>query len=297
MSARRELALLGHALRREVERRRRRGRRRDTGEEPTPAAATATGTPPGAAAPSRATISAAAAPKTPAAAAPAAAAVATPGPAVDPLAPMAKPGEPGAETPETIRARARACPDLATLRAAVARCTACPLHATRKQTVFADGDGSAGCMFVGEAPGAEEDARGVPFVGRAGQLLTDIIVKGMRLERAHASIVNVLKCRPPQNRDPAPAEKAMCTPWLDRQIELVAPRVLIPLGRHAAQHLLGNDLSMGALRGRIWTRGAAKVVPTYHPAYLLRSPEFKPDTWQDVQLAMRELGLPSPEGR
>ena len=151
-------------------------------------------------------------------------------------------------------------------------------------------------MFVGEAPGAEEDLRGVPFVGPAGQLLTDIVEKGMGLARSEVVIANVLKCRPQGNRDPQAHEKELCTPWLDRQIELVDPEILIPLGRHASNHLLGLDASMGSLRGRVHMRGERKVVPTYHPAYLLRDPSQKRHTWADIQLAMREMGLAPPGG-
>ena len=176
-------------------------------------------------------------------------------------------------------------------RAGVAACTACGLCATRTQTVFADGSESARVMFIGEAPGADEDATGVPFVGRAGKLLSDIVEKGMGLSRAQVYIANVLKCRPPENRDPTPAEKRVCTPWLDRQIELVDPQVLIPLGRHAANHVLGTDLPMGRLRGRVHELGRRKVVPTFHPAYLLRSPGMKKECWADIQLAMGILGL------
>ncbi len=189
------------------------------------------------------------------------------------------------------RAKAAACSNLEELRAAVAACRACGLCETRTQTVFSDGQGRAGVMFIGEAPGADEDARGVPFVGRAGQLLTDIITKGMRVPRGEVYIANVLKCRPPDNRDPSEAEKRMCTPWLDRQIELLAPKVIVPLGRHAANHVLGTDLSMGRLRGQVHRRGPYEVVPTFHPAYLLRSPGMKRECWADIQVAMRLLGL------
>jgi DNA polymerase len=144
-------------------------------------------------------------------------------------------------------------------------------------------------MFVGEAPGADEDARGVPFVGRAGELLTDIITKGMRLEREEVYIANVLKCRPPGNRDPERVEKELCTPWLDRQIELVDPLVIIPLGRHASGHILRTDASMGRMRGRVHVVDGRQVVPTYHPAYLLRSPEMKRECWKDIQLALAIL--------
>jgi uracil-DNA glycosylase family 4 len=149
-------------------------------------------------------------------------------------------------------------------------------------------------MFVGEAPGENEDLQGKPFVGRAGALLTDIITKGMGLAREQIYIANVLKCRPPDNRDPSDLEKLLCTPWLDRQMELVDPAVIVPLGRHAANHVLGSDLSMGALRGKVHKRGERTVVPTFHPAYLLRSPGMKKDCWEDIQLAMGVLGIAPP---
>jgi DNA polymerase len=194
-----------------------------------------------------------------------------------------------------IRARAQACSDLPSLRAAVAACTACSLCKTRTQTVFMDGTGKVPVMFIGEAPGANEDQQGVPFVGRAGELLTDIITKGMKLRREDVVIANVLKCRPPENRDPTDVEKVLCTPWLDRQIELVNPRVLIPLGAHAAKHVLNVPAApLGALRARVHERGGRKIVPTFHPAYLLRSPAEKTECWKDIQLAMTELGMAIP---
>jgi len=156
--------------------------------------------------------------------------------------------------------RAAACPDLASLAHAVAECTACSLCKTRTQTVFADGTGRVRVLFVGEAPGENEDLQGVPFVGRAGALLTDIITKGMGLARQDVTIANVLKCRPPGNRDPSETEKLLCTSWLDRQIELVDPQVIIPLGRHAACHLLGSEATMGSLRGRVHERAGRKIV-------------------------------------
>jgi uracil-DNA glycosylase len=192
---------------------------------------------------------------------------------------------------ERIRRLATAAGDLDSLRAEVASCEACDLCKTRKQTVFSDGGPRARVMFVGEAPGFHEDQRGVPFVGDAGQMLTDIITKGMKLSREDVYIANVLKCRPPENRDPAPLEKALCTPWLERQIELVDPEVLIPLGRHAASHLLGREDSMGRMRSQVHYVGGRKIVPTYHPAYLLRTPSAKKDCWADIKLAMGELGL------
>ncbi len=202
--------------------------------------------------------------------------------------------EPGAEPKEAeggVRAAAAAARDWETLRAGVAACEACELCRTRTQTVFADGAGPARVMFVGEAPGFHEDAQGVPFVGKAGALLTDIIEKGMGLARSEVVIANVLKCRPPENRDPTAVEKATCTPWLQRQIELVQPEVLIALGRHAAGHLLASDAPMGKLRGRVHRVGGRRIVATYHPAFLLRSPHMKKACWEDIQLAMNELGI------
>jgi DNA polymerase len=155
-------------------------------------------------------------------------------------------------------------------------------------------DGLLRRHLVGEAPGYHEDEQGVPFVGRAGALLTDIVTKGMGVAREDVYIANVLKCRPPENRDPTAEEKRICTGWLDRQIELVRPKVLVPLGRHAAGHLLQSDAAMGRLRGRVHERGPYKIVPTFHPAYLLRNPEEKRACWQDIQLAMKELGLERP---
>lgn len=197
-----------------------------------------------------------------------------------------------ARSARDVLEQAAAAGTLEELRDVVSRCEACSLCQTRTQTVFMDGAASRGVMFVGEAPGADEDRTGVPFVGRSGQLLTDIITKGMGIPRPEVAIANVLKCRPPENRDPTPAEKTICTPWLDRQIALVDPRVIIPLGRHAANHLLGTvDATMGALRQKIHDKGGRKIVPTFHPSYLLRSPGEKKECWKDIQLAMGILGL------
>jgi DNA polymerase len=196
-----------------------------------------------------------------------------------------------ARTKEDVMAQAAAARTLDELKAAVSVCRACSLCKTRTQTVFMDGQGGRGVLFVGEAPGADEDRTGVPFVGRSGQLLTDIIEKGMGIPRAEVHIANVLKCRPPDNRDPTPAEKETCTPWLDRQIELIDPEVIIPLGRHAAMHVLGVQAPMNALRQKVHSKGKRKVVPTFHPSYLLRSPGEKKAAWQDIQLAMEILGL------
>ncbi len=198
-------------------------------------------------------------------------------------------------TPPATAKQAQGAQTLEELAASVGNCTACGLCESRQQTVFSDGHPAARVMFVGEAPGADEDRTGVPFVGRAGQLLTDIVTKGMGLAREDVYIANILKCRPPENRDPSPEEKRLCTPFLERQIELVDPEVVIPLGRHAATHLLGLDSSMGRLRGQVHERRGRRIVATYHPAYLLRTPSAKKDTWADIQLAMRELGLKRPE--
>lgn len=202
-----------------------------------------------------------------------------------------------ATSADDVRSQAAAAKDLDELRRGVAQCRACTLCTTRTQTVFLDGKGARKLMFVGEAPGADEDASGVPFVGRAGQLLTDIIQKGMGIPREEVWIANVLKCRPPNNREPSPVEKETCTPWLDRQIEMLDPTVIIPLGRHAAMHMLRRTATMGEMRGRIFELASRKVIPTFHPAYLLRSPGEKKECWKDIQVAMGVLGIaPKPGG-
>ncbi len=172
------------------------------------------------------------------------------------------------------------------LRATVAACTRCALSETRTQTVFGVGNPRARWIFVGEAPGAEEDKRGEPFVGRAGQLLTSML-KAIGFRREDVYIANVLKCRPPGNRDPRPDEAAHCRGYLDRQIELVAPALVIAVGRIAAQNLLATDVPLARLRGQIHALGprAWPLVVTYHPAYLLRSPAEKRKAWQDLLFA------------
>jgi DNA polymerase len=184
--------------------------------------------------------------------------------------------------------------DLESLRVAVASCQLCGLCRTRTQTVFSDGSGRSRLMFVGEAPGADEDATGVPFVGRAGQLLTRMIEAGMGLSRRDVYIANVLKCRPPGNRNPEPAEIASCRSYLDAQIELVRPAVLVALGKFAAQFLLDTEEPIGRLRGRWGSRAGIPVMPTYHPSFLLRQPEKKKEAWDDLQQVLRKLGLPVP---
>ena len=184
-------------------------------------------------------------------------------------------------------------PDLDALRATVAACELCGLCRTRTQTVFADGTGRSRIMFVGEAPGADEDATGVPFVGRAGQLLTKMI-GAMGLDRADVYIANVLKCRPPGNRNPEPAEIAACRPYLEAQIEAVKPAVLVAMGKFAAQFLLETEEPITRLRGRWGTRQGIAVMPTFHPSFLLRQPERKKEAWEDLQQVLRKLGLPVP---
>lgn len=172
------------------------------------------------------------------------------------------------------------------LEAAVAVCTLCPLHAGRIRTVFGVGNRQADWLIIGEAPGAEEDRKGEPFVGRAGKLL-DAMLEAIGQSRAEVYIANVVKCRPPENRDPRPEEAASCAPFLDRQIALLAPRVILAVGRVAAQRLLGTDTPVGRLRGRVHCYGATGIplVVTWHPAYLLRRPDAKADAWRDLVLA------------
>ena len=175
------------------------------------------------------------------------------------------------------------------LRRMVAGCRKCALCETRTQTVFSDGSPTATLVFVGEAPGGDEDRQGVPFVGKAGHLLTDIIVKGMKMRREDVYICNVLKCRPPNNRDPLPSEKEQCEPYLVRQLELLKPKIICALGRHAANTLLRRDESTGRLRGKWHQYHGIPLRVTYHPAYLLRNPADKKLVWEDIQHVMRAL--------
>jgi DNA polymerase len=203
--------------------------------------------------------------------------------------------EPGAGLGEVVPVEAR--PEaLGVLREEVAGCTRCPLLAsTRTQTVFGEGSPSARLMFIGEAPGADEDLTGRPFVGKAGQLLTDMITKGMGLRREDVYIANVLKSRPPGNRDPLPEEVAHCKPYLERQIEIVRPEFLCLLGRIAAQAVLETALPLGRLRGRWHRYKGVPTLVTYHPAYLLRNPAGKKDAWADLKILMTAMGIRPPE--
>jgi uracil-DNA glycosylase family 4 len=174
------------------------------------------------------------------------------------------------------------------LESRVAHCTRCILHQTRTRTVFGTGNRTADWMIIGEAPGADEDRQGEPFVGRAGQLLTAMLETiGFRREEVY--ITNILKCRPPGNRDPLPAEVACCHEYLERQIELVDPGLILVVGRIAAHNLLQTDLPISRLRGRVHRYGKTGIplVVTYHPAYLLRSPLEKRKSWEDLQLAQQ----------
>jgi DNA polymerase len=182
-------------------------------------------------------------------------------------------------------------PSLEVLQQQVAGCTRCQeLARTRTQTVFGVGNPAARLCFLGEAPGADEDRLGEPFVGRAGKLLTDII-KACRLKREDVYILNMIKCRPPQNRNPLPQELSNCRGYLERQLDLIQPEFICCLGAVAAQNLLGTTISIGKLRGTVHSFRGAKVVCTYHPAFLLRSPGFKKQAWDDMKLLMREMGV------
>jgi uracil-DNA glycosylase len=182
----------------------------------------------------------------------------------------------GAVTPGSM-------PDLSSLQKFLEGCPRCKLSKTRTNIVFGQGNPRAELMFVGEAPGRDEDEQGLAFVGRAGQLLTKII-EAIGRTRDDVFIANVLKCRPPSNRNPEPDEVASCRPFLDEQIRLIAPRVIVTLGTFAAQALLETDEPIGRMRGRWRSTRGVKVMPTFHPAFLLRSPERKKDVWEDMKL-------------
>jgi len=177
---------------------------------------------------------------------------------------------------------------LESIRADLGDCTRCALHEKRTNLVFGVGNPKADLMFIGEGPGFEEDRHGFPFVGPAGQLLTKII-NAIDLSRDDVYITNVVKCRPPRNRDPEPEEVAECRPFLNRQVDAIQPKVICALGRVAAQNLLETDEGITLIRGRIFPYRNAKLVPTFHPAYLLRNPEKKRECWEDMKLIRRLL--------
>ena len=205
-----------------------------------------------------------------------------PAPPTSPQAAAQDGGSAGASGLDTL--------DWAALRARVAACTACELHRTRTQTVFGVGSEQAEWLVIGEAPGAEEDRQGEPFVGRAGQLLNSML-RAIGLERGEVYIANILKCRPPGNRDPKPEEALCCTPYLARQIALLRPKIILAVGRIAAQTLLATAVPLARLRGQVHRYGAfaTPLVVTYHPAYLLRSPGEKRKAWADLKLARSVL--------
>ncbi|MBI2608500.1 MAG: uracil-DNA glycosylase [Deltaproteobacteria bacterium] len=178
--------------------------------------------------------------------------------------------------------------DLKKCESLVSQCFNCALHKGRTQTVFGTGNTKAELMFVGEGPGRDEDLKGEPFVGRAGKLLTKII-QAMGLERKDVYICNIVKCRPPNNRAPLPKEEEECTPYLLKQIELIKPKIVVALGTSAAQFLLKSDAPISHIRGKFFDFHGSKLLPTFHPAYLLRNPNMKRPVWEDMQLVMKEL--------
>ena len=208
---------------------------------------------------------------------------------------------PAAATPLTIVAPAGHVPTeappmalahLEDVRTWLGDCRRCKLAPTRQNIVFGQGNPNARLMFVGEAPGADEDEQGLAFVGRAGQLLTDIIEKGLKIPRPEVWIGNILKCRPPGNRNPEPDEILSCQPFLERQIELIKPAVLVGLGKFAGQWLLKTAEPISRIRGRVGSYQGIPVVPTYHPAYLLRNPSAKKDVWADMKIVLELLAAP-----
>lgn len=211
--------------------------------------------------------------------------------------------QPGASAGAIVDAgeAARATPAIADpvaalrlIREDIGDCTRCPLHKQgRKQIVFGVGNSRADLMFIGEAPGADEDLQGEPFVGRAGQLLNNMI-KAMGLQREDVYIANIIKCRPPGNRTPEREECETCSPFLFRQIDVVKPKAIVALGAVAAKTLLAINAPMAELRGRWYDFRGTRLAVTYHPAFLLRDPRQKKETWKDLQMVMKELGLVAP---
>ena len=206
--------------------------------------------------------------------------------------------EPLAGSPSPLHSPTSALPPspsstltLPALRAHIGDCTRCRLSGTRTNLVFGVGSPDADLMFIGEAPGRDEDVQGEPFVGRAGQLLTDII-KAMKPSRDQVYIANVIKCRPPENRNPEPDELEACRPFIRRQVEIIQPKVIVTLGRFALQSLTEKSYAISSVRGQWLDYNGIKVMPTYHPAYLLRNPAAKKDVWSDMKKVMAELKIP-----
>jgi uracil-DNA glycosylase family 4 len=183
---------------------------------------------------------------------------------------------------------------LAAIRADLGDCQRCGLAGGRKNIVFGQGNPRAELMFVGEAPGADEDEQGLAFVGRAGKLLTDIIEKGLKMSRDDVYIANILKCRPPQNRNPETDEILSCEPFLEAQIRAIRPRVVVALGKFSAHWLLKTAVPITRLRGQLGEWEGIPAMPTYHPAYLLRNPSAKKDLWEDMKVVLEILGRPVP---
>jgi DNA polymerase len=208
-------------------------------------------------------------------------------------APARAAAAPPAGQPYALTDRGCGSPGLLAVRQDLGECTRCKLGRGRTNLVFGVGNPSAELMFVGEGPGEDEDLRGEPFVGRAGQLLTKMI-EAMGFQRGDVYIANVVKCRPPGNRNPEPDEIEACEPFLRAQIAAVRPRVLVALGKFAAQTLLRDTSPISRLRGRWFEYGGVRLMPTFHPAYLLRSPNEKGKAWEDLQLVMKELGKAPP---
>ncbi len=175
------------------------------------------------------------------------------------------------------------------LRRELGDCQRCPLSQTRTKIVFGEGDPCARIVFVGEAPGEKEDESGKPFVGSAGRILTDIIERGMKIPRSSVYICNVIKCRPPKNRDPRPEEIQACQPFLEKQLKIIQPEVIIALGKYASQWLLNTNLAISQLRGRWGEYQGIPVMPTYHPAYLLHNQKGKREVWQDIKKVINYL--------
>lgn len=211
-------------------------------------------------------------------------------PNADQLASLNRAAPAGAPLPPADRAAA-----LAAIRQEIGECTRCPLaFEGRNHIVFGNGDPNAELLFVGEAPGADEDEQGEPFVGRAGQLLNNMIA-AMGLAREQVYVANIVKCRPPKNRVPEPVEALTCSPFLLQQIGVVRPKLIVALGATAATYMLGTRSALSLLRGKMHDCMGTQLIVTYHPAYLLRDPRQKAETWKDLQLAMRYLNLSPPK--
>jgi uracil-DNA glycosylase len=227
---------------------------------------------------------------------PAAAAPAAPAQArrVEVATPVAAPPPPVLQTQNSTLTAEERQTRLTVLADAVKGCTRCVLHEARTQTVFARGNGSSGLCFIGEGPGADEDAQGFPFVGAAGQLL-DKMIAAMGIERDDVYVCNIVKCRPPKNRTPEPEEMSACMPHLTEQLALIEPQVIVALGKTAVQGLFGTAEGITRIRGR-WRlyQGRIAVMPTFHPAYLLRNPAAKREVWTDLQLVLKHMGRTVP---